>query len=257
MNGISLLRATLGAELADLLDPRGVTSTPTSGPIVLLHGFAGWSRGLLPLERSLRAATGREVIRLQLGAGIEGIELLAQRAAEGIDRIAAATRAKGIDVVGHSMGGLVASYLAKHIDGGEHVRRVVTLGTPHRGTALALSGVRYLGKVAAAIGQMVPGCAFLADLDRAPLPAGTLLYSVAGLGDQVVPAPCARLPRRARHHNRSLPDADHWGLVYDEPAHRMVARILRGTPIAPSLAKRLAPPARRTRDGRNRLRLVE
>jgi pimeloyl-ACP methyl ester carboxylesterase len=260
MNGITVLRATFEAHLADLLEsaPPPVHSGPSpAGPIVLLHGFAGWSRGLLPLERHLRAATGREVVRLRLGAGFDGIEPLARRAAEDIDRIAAESRGRVVDVVGHSMGGLVAAYAAKHLDRRARVRRVVTLGTPHRGTALALSGARFLGRMAASLAQMVPGCAFLTDLDRSPLPDGVTLVSVAGLGDLVVPAPCARLPRRARHHNRSLAGVDHWGLVYDAPAQALIARLLRGTPLAPSLRARRAPRARRIRDGRDRLRVVE
>jgi triacylglycerol lipase len=257
MNGISLIRATFGAELADLLDGPARPSVAPDGPIVLLHGFAGWSRGLLPLERFLRARTGREVVRLQLGAGLEGIEPLAQRAARKIDRIAGAARGRAVDVVGHSMGGLVAAYLAKHLDPRARVRRVVTLGTPHRGTALALSGARLFGKLAGSLAQMVPGSEFLADLDRTALPATTSLVSVAGLGDMVVPAPCARLPRRARHHNRSLADADHWGLVYAPDAQELIARLLRGTPLAPPRIERRAPRARRFEDGRDRLRLVE
>lgn len=261
MNGITLLRATFGAQLADFLEGAPPAMSPgPAGPIVLLHGFAGWSGGLLPLERHLRAATGRDVLRLQLGAGLDGIEGLARRAAERIARVAEAARGRPIDVVGHSMGGLVATYVAKHLDPGARIRRVVTLGTPHRGTALALSGARYLGylgRIASSLAQMVPGCAFLADLDRAALPATASLVSVAGLGDLVVPAPCARLPRRARHHNRSLADADHWDLVYGAPAQALVVRLVRGTPLAPPLTARRAAPAGRIRDGRDRLRLVE
>jgi pimeloyl-ACP methyl ester carboxylesterase len=258
MNGINVLRATFGAQLADFLEgaPPAVRPGPV-GPIVLLHGFAGWSGGLLPLARHLRAATGRDVVRLQLGAGLDGIEGLARRAADRIARVAEAARGRPIDVVGHSMGGLVATYVAKHLDPGARIRRVVTLGTPHRGTALALSGARYLGRIASSLAQMVPGCAFLADLERAALPATTSLVSVAGLGDLVVPAPCARLPRRARHHNRSLADADHWDLVYDASAHALVVRLVRGTPLAPPLHRRRSAPERRIRDGRDRLRLVE
>jgi pimeloyl-ACP methyl ester carboxylesterase len=259
MNGITVLRATLGAELADFLEgdaPRARAANP-GGPIVLLHGFAGWSRGLLPLERHLRATTGREVVRLQLGAGLEGIEPLAQRAARKIARIAAEARGRAIDVVGHSMGGLVAAYVAKHFSERAPIRRVVTLGTPHRGTALALSGARYFGRLASSLAQMAPGSAFLADLDRSPLPAETSLVSVAGLADMVVPAPCARLPRRARHHNRSLAEADHWGLVYHPHAQALLVRLLRGTPLAAPPLEQAPARAGRNQDGRDRLRLVE
>jgi triacylglycerol lipase len=259
MDGIGPVRATHAGELAGVLAdepaPRG--DGDPKGPIVLIHGFGGWSRGLLPLERHLRASTGRDVVRLQLGAGLDGIDHLAQRAAAKIDRVAGEARRGQVDVVGHSMGGLVAAFVAKHLDARERIRRVVTLGTPHRGTALALSGMRYLGRIAGALEHMVPGCAFLAALDRAPLPDGAALVSVAGLGDLVVPAPCTRLPRRARHHNRSLSAADHWGLIYASEAQALVARLLRGTPLAPPRQKRAPARAGRIEDGRDRLQVVE
>ena len=71
---------------------------------------------------------------------------------------------------------------------GACVRRVVTLGTPHRGTALALSGARFLGRVAASLAQMVPGCA----LPRRSRPRGAPRRRLAGVGRG------ARGSRRAR-----------------------------------------------------------
>ena len=247
MNGITVLRATLGAQLADFLEgaPPAVRPRDPAGPIVLLHGFAGWSGGLLPLERHLRAATGREGRASPARRGARWHRGPARRAADRVARVAQAARGRPIDVVGHSMGGLVATYVAKHLDPGARIRRVVTLGTPHRGTALALSGARYLGRIASSLAQMVPGSAFLADLDRAALPATASLVSVAGLGDLVVPAPCARLPRRARHHNRSLADADHWDLVCGAPAHARSS----GSSVARRLLPLSSRGARRRRGG--------
>lgn len=52
-----------------------------------------------------------------------------------VDRIVAATGAKDIDLVGHSMGGLDArAYLDA---GNEHVAKVVQIGTPNHGSLLA------------------------------------------------------------------------------------------------------------------------
>lgn len=195
-------------------------------PIVLLHGFAGWSRGLLPLEHHLRRALDREVVRLPLGPGLDGIDAVAARAALAIERIGAQQRGK-IEVVGHSMGGLVATYVLKHLDRGARIGRVIALGSPFRGAPLARAGLAVLGWLGPSLAQMIPGCRFLADLERAASPDGVGLVSVAGLSDLIVPAPCARLPRRARHHNRTLPEIDHWGLLNHASAHAAVERELR------------------------------
>ena len=126
------------------------------------------------------------------------------------------------------MGGIVASRLLKIVDRGARIGSVITLDSPHRGTPLALAGLRMLGRFCPSLAQMTPGCRFLAELERAPVPEGCALYSMAGLADLVVPAPCARLPRRARHYNRVLQKADHWDLVFDAEAQHAIASLLRG-----------------------------
>jgi pimeloyl-ACP methyl ester carboxylesterase len=249
-----MLRAALGAELAGFLER--TVRAPWSGrrPIVLLHGFAGWSRTLLPLEHFLRRTLSREVIRLSLGPGLESLDVAAARACAAIERIAAAHPGQRIDVVGHSMGGVVASRLLKIVDRGARIASVVTLGAPHRGTPLALAGLRMLGRFGPSLAQMVPGCRFLSELERAPVPEGSALYSLAGLADLVVPAPCARLPRRARHYNRVLQGADHWDLVFEADAQRAIARLLRGRATASREAR---PEPTRRQHARARLRVVQ
>src|SRR5690606_20211657 len=42
-----------------------------------------------------------------------------------------------IDIVAHSLGGIVARYYVQMLDGDERVRHLITLGTPHRGTEVS------------------------------------------------------------------------------------------------------------------------
>jgi triacylglycerol esterase/lipase EstA (alpha/beta hydrolase family) len=77
-------------------------------------------------------------------------------------------------LVGHSMGGLVSrAYLRRN--GKARVAKLVTLGTPHRGSQLAKLGMGENGR------QMVPGSAWLGGLNASgavPLPAATVsIYS--------------------------------------------------------------------------------
>ena len=67
-------------------------------------------------------------------------QTLAKHIDEAVDLHGGATE---ISIIGHSMGGLVARYYLEsgHFNnrsGFKHVRRLITLGTPHRGAALAL-----------------------------------------------------------------------------------------------------------------------
>lgn len=52
-----------------------------------------------------------------------------------------------IDIVGHSMGGLVARYYIENIGKDENIRKLITIGTPHWGSTLAnaSNGVGFFG----------------------------------------------------------------------------------------------------------------
>ena len=119
-----------------------------------------------------------------------------------IERIAAASPGVPIDVIAHSQGGLVArAALAQHPNAFEPVATVVTLGTPHRGNALAAAGTRLRHGVRLAgidpssvsVGQLAAGSELLAELDDAPPPPPHIeVRSIAAATDAVVPSPTAR-----------------------------------------------------------------
>jgi triacylglycerol esterase/lipase EstA (alpha/beta hydrolase family) len=71
-----------------------------------------------------------------------------------------------VDLVCHSAGGLVARHYVQSMGGDAHVRHVVMLGTPHRGTYFAYATGLPIGLAA----QARPGSAVLAALDEAPWP---------------------------------------------------------------------------------------
>jgi triacylglycerol lipase len=80
--------------------------------------------------------------------------------------------------VGHSMGGLVArAYLRDH--GAARVARVVTLGTPHRGTGLARFGAGHNSRQMRWNGSATEGrcSAWLARLERCEDPAVRSLFT--------------------------------------------------------------------------------
>jgi pimeloyl-ACP methyl ester carboxylesterase len=226
MKAIATLETTLRAQLRGFL-PRAPESFCERHVVVLLHGWAGWSRMLLSLEQHLAARLGRRVVRAQVGRGLDCIRSCAKRANAAIDRLAAGGRLETVDIVGHSMGGLVATELLKSLDRGRRIRSVITLGTPHRGSPLARLGARLLRGWSGSLEQMLPEADFLRALGARPLPRGTALYSVSGTSDLLVPPRYASLPRRAGCHNVVLLGADHWGLALHPSAHQLVERLLR------------------------------
>ena len=207
--------------------PEAQPPQPTSGrPIVVLHCFAATSRVLLHLERHLRRELRRPVIRLDLGRGLCDIRDSARRTYESLERIAAAPDFEFADLVAHSMGGLVAAYLLKCLDQGRRVRRVVTLGTPHRGTPLALAGVLTLGFVSRAVWQMLPSSPLLQTLASLPVPDGSKLIAVAAGEDSVVPQSFARLRALPGQRNARLERANHFELIQARDALSLTSSLL-------------------------------
>jgi pimeloyl-ACP methyl ester carboxylesterase len=126
-----------------------------------------------------------------------------------------------VDVVAHSMGGLVALDYLKRLEGHRRIRRLILLGTPTQGTWSAV-----LGLVTAPLGraglQLLPGSAFLRDLEETPLPPGPDVVSIAGTRDWLAPPRTTMLPG-VRH--LAFPTG-HSGLLVDEGVAQVVSNIL-------------------------------
>src|SRR6185295_8760784 len=58
-----------------------------------------------------------------------------------IDEVRAATGAAEVDVIGHSMGGMVGRYYVALAGGDGVVRNLVTIGAPHTGTEVSALGL--------------------------------------------------------------------------------------------------------------------
>lgn len=130
---------------------------PSRLPILLVHGVLCNAGVWHPFKRWLEARGVGPVYGLSYGPPLASIELFADQAAAKIDAILAATGARQVFVVAHSMGGLVMrAYLRKH--GGAKLVRLVTIATPHEGSMHAWLAA------GAALEQMRPRNRWLAEL---------------------------------------------------------------------------------------------
>jgi pimeloyl-ACP methyl ester carboxylesterase len=230
MDARTLLRTALMAAAESLAENDGeavpATLEPNRQPIVLLQGFASSSLCLLPLEAHLRARLGRPVVRLRLGGRIAAqlgcIRSSAQRVVDLLEDLAQRPGFQHADLVGHSMGGLVAAYALKRLDRKRRIRRVITLGAPHRGTPLALPGTLLFGAFSRAIWQMLPGSTFLRELESLSVPAGSELVAVGASADGIVPGDCAHLTECEGQRNHVLEALDHLDFLHHMDAHAFV-----------------------------------
>jgi triacylglycerol lipase len=142
-------------------------------PLLLVHGYQ-CNRGFWLWLRGRLARAGWQVGTISLSPVFNDIDGYVDQLARRIDAVCAAAGTDRLILVGHSMGGLVArAYLRRH--GNAKVAKLVTLGSPHHGSRLAVLGP---GRNAR---QMIPGSAWLAGLNSpgaVPLPAATVsIYS--------------------------------------------------------------------------------
>lgn len=124
-----------------MLRPIGMQLAPQARglPVLLIHGYGCNSGYWRPLSAHLHAA-GISHYGIDLEPPGADIDAFAPQVEAAVQALCAATGSTQLIIVAHSMGGLVArAWLRQY--GSARVARVITLGTPHRGTALADLGL--------------------------------------------------------------------------------------------------------------------
>jgi triacylglycerol lipase len=193
-------------------------------PVVVVHGIWDDARSIAPLVRGLVRQGVQHVSAIELDPpwGTASIETLAEQLAAFAERTRRSHGAQAVDIVGFSMGALVARAYLQLLGGHVHTRSFVSIAGPHRGTltayALPLLGVR----------QMRPGSALLRALgdDVSHLPGLSVHCVVTPYDAMIVPSHSGVL-RGARSVHR-LPVLLHRLMVHDRRVHALVARLLAG-----------------------------
>ncbi|MFD6659747.1 lipase family alpha/beta hydrolase [Streptomyces parvus] len=154
-------------------------------PVVLLHGFIDNRSAFVVLRRTL-TRHGRRPESLNYSPLTRDVRTAAGLLGRHVEEICARTGHSRVDIVGHSLGGLIARYYVQRLGGDRRVRTLVTLGTPHGGTAVAPGAgvhpiVRQMRGGSSVIEELrgpAPGCrtrfvSFWSELDQVMVPVGT------------------------------------------------------------------------------------
>ncbi|MFE7859961.1 lipase family alpha/beta hydrolase [Streptomyces sp. NPDC057403] len=148
---------------ASLPSPDGAAQLPTEArpPVVLLHGFIDNRSVFVLLRRSLAQHGRQQVESLNYSPLTCDIRSAAELLGRHIEEICERTGSPRVDVVGHSLGGLIARYYVQRLGGDLRVRTLVTLGTPHSGTSVVP-----LANAHPIVRQMRPGSELIEELKR-------------------------------------------------------------------------------------------
>ena len=205
---------------------------PTAHPVLLLHGWAATRRVMSLLERRLRRE-GYGVFSVHLGGlfdnyNSKGIPGLANLVAGKIEKLRQRHDLGKISIVAHSEGGLIARYYVKRLLGHRNMRTLITLGSPHAGTVMAIGGIFALGIISRSIWQMTPFSPFIRNLKQGEWPEDVKLVSIYSRSDWMSPYPSCLLEPRGRPYvkNVEVENVSHAELLFSRAVYNAVRKEL-------------------------------
>lgn len=164
-------------------------SRPGVPPVLLAHGFLGTRGTMLPLSERFQR-DGRAVFSYHHGTfQLRSLRASAHELCEHLERLEQTLGVPQFDVVGFSMGGLIALHAVKFLQAHRWIRRLALLGAPTDGTWAGLAGVALVGLVSPSVWQCLPVSDFVRDLQSAPMPPGIRVRQIHGTHDALCPRP--------------------------------------------------------------------
>jgi len=171
------------------------------------------------------------------------VEAMLDEVADFLQAVAEQTGAEKVHLVAHSMGGLVSRDYVKNLGGSTTVDSLITMGTPHYGTDLAvLAKFLTFGSCIGitACNQMARGSSFLNSLNAGDDTIGNVRYTaIATKVDEVVfPYSTAFLANDGNIRNVAVQDKcwarlpGHLGLILDGAVFDGVNDALKGQTVS-------------------------
>lgn len=185
--------AVLAAALVAAISPTSPAAAAAKDPVVLVPGFTTGpviDTAYFPLRDRLRGAGYDVTLLTYPDFGLGDIRTNSARLAATVASVKARTGAAKVDIVSHSMGGLVSRYYVKSLGGSSSVDSLIMLGTPNYGTNLA--NIAEFLTFGSCVGitsceQMARGSGFLNDLNAGDDTIGSVRYtSIATKVDLIV-----------------------------------------------------------------------
>ncbi len=150
-------------------------------PIIVLHGYAMNRANFVPLAFRLARAGVGPIVGFEYWT-LGRTAAAARQLAWFVDQVLAATGATEVDIIGHSMGGVVARYYISLGNGDTAVNRLITLGSPHAGTDVSRVGIGHPTR------ELLTGSRLLTRLAAAPPPHHARITTILSKADALVPA---------------------------------------------------------------------
>jgi triacylglycerol esterase/lipase EstA (alpha/beta hydrolase family) len=191
-------------------------------PVMLVHGYGANSASMMFLHWMLLKLGWPNVFVISYTPPTANARGLARQVSDHAERIMKACEADRIDIVCHSMGGVLTRYALINLDLAGKVDVCVTLGSPHRGSRVA-GLVPAMGSAA----QMRHDSSFVREVAAdGDTPGEVRFYSIWSEFDNfVLPERSALISGNAE--NLHVPYHGHCSLLYSPMVARQVDQCLR------------------------------
>lgn len=184
---------------------------PANTAIILIHGYCRNRTDWWWMLRKLGQITKCPIFTINLHPKLSSIATIDEQSLpQFIQEVQAKTGCTQIILVGHSMGGLVASYYSEYLDEQDLVSAVITIGSPLHGTKVSFAGTGINAK------EMCPNSKFTIALRNRINVSKKAYFQVASRLDNLVyPWNSALLTQTPAQQQLVLPYTSHLGLLYD------------------------------------------
>ncbi|WP_189317279.1 esterase/lipase family protein [Streptomyces brasiliensis] len=202
-------------------------------PVLLVHGLADRESVCAALRRGLGGLSAGPFITVSYHAFSPDIRAAARALGEQVELASARSPGRALVLIGYSLGGLIARYYVQRLEGDTYVPLVITLATPHGGTATAL-----LTPPHPLLRQLRPGSGLLTELAEPATGCGTRFVAFySDLDELVIPAARGRIDHPdLTACNVLVPGVGHLTLPVHQPVIDQVRALLTAAQQATSAA---------------------
>ncbi len=233
--GFDVTRETLASVLIYELYPLGVLgrSVPSIPslfiknkkpelPILFIHGIFHNRSAFTWMKQKLAVKGFHSFKEIDLVTSIHPVPILAEQVAASVNQLLKQYSVPEINIVAHSMGGLVARYYIQKLGGDRFIKNLITLGTPHQGAKLS----RY--SLLPHLRDLKPDSQLFQELSALPPPQNTRVCAISGELDVIVRAKEDPWWSGVRHIH--LKRVGHAGLLFSKRVTEIIANHLEEAP---------------------------
>jgi triacylglycerol esterase/lipase EstA (alpha/beta hydrolase family) len=209
--------------------PGGASSSrlvPGRKAVILCHGYMHNRSAFFLLAYRLRRAGLRNLIAPNFLPASASVPHFAEILSETVNSAISQTGCDMVDIVGHSMGGLVLRYYIDNLGGETRVKKAVTLGSPNHGTTMAVLGLF------ASARQFRIDSALIAEMGRSQRSMDSVerIAIWSDFDNIVIPPENAKLPEPAE--SIRVHGIGHVALLFSNQVFVQLKRVLSEEPAA-------------------------